>query len=90
MPEKHWYHAEIVPRRIDPNPRCRELQEWPDVSPSVGTQFAAFSAMTWRERAQALVEYGLIIVLVGVLAIADLMIYGPAVGRLLNRLDGSV
>jgi hypothetical protein len=43
-----------------------------------------------RERAQGLVEYGLIIALVAVLAIAGLIIFGPAVTSLLSRLGGSV
>jgi hypothetical protein len=43
-----------------------------------------------RERAQGLVEYGLIIALVAVLAIAGLIIFGPAVSQLLSRLGGSV
>jgi hypothetical protein len=43
-----------------------------------------------RERAQGLVEYGLIIALVAVLAIAGLIIFGPAVSSLLSRLGGSV
>jgi hypothetical protein len=43
-----------------------------------------------RDRAQGLVEYGLIIALVAVLAIAGLMVFGPAVGGLLSRLSGSV
>jgi Flp pilus assembly pilin Flp len=43
-----------------------------------------------RERAQGLVEYGLIIALVAVLAIAGLIIFGPAVSALLSKLGGSV
>jgi hypothetical protein len=43
-----------------------------------------------RERAQGLVEYGLIIALVAVLAIAGLIIFGPAVSGLLSKLGGSV
>ncbi|TME29811.1 MAG: pilus assembly protein [Chloroflexi bacterium] len=43
-----------------------------------------------RERAQGLVEYGLIIALVAVLAIAGLIIFGPAVSSLLSKLGGSV
>jgi hypothetical protein len=43
-----------------------------------------------RERAQGLVEYGLIIALVAVLAIAGLIIFGPAVSSLLSRVGGSV
>ena len=43
-----------------------------------------------RERAQGLVEYGLIIALVAVLAIAGLIIFGPAVSRLLSSLGNSV
>ena len=42
------------------------------------------------ERAQGLVEYGLIIALVAVLAIAGLVIFGPAVSSLLSNLGGSV
>ena len=38
-----------------------------------------------RERAQGLVEYGLIIALVAVLAIAGLIIFGPAVRALLFK-----
>jgi Flp pilus assembly pilin Flp len=41
-------------------------------------------------RAQGLVEYGLIIALVAVLAIAGLIIFGPAIGSLLNTVSGSV
>ena len=50
------------------------------------------TAAMWelRERAQGLVEYGLIIALVAVLAIAGLIIFGPAVSRLLSQLGGSV
>jgi hypothetical protein len=43
-----------------------------------------------RDKAQGLVEYGLIIALVAVLAIAGLVIFGPAVSNLLSRLGGSV
>jgi Flp pilus assembly pilin Flp len=43
-----------------------------------------------RDRAQGLVEYGLIIALVAVLAIAGLVVFGPAVSSLLSRLGGSV
>ena len=45
---------------------------------------------TSRDHAQGLVEYGLIIALVAVLAIAGLMVFGPAVGSLLSRVSGSV
>ena len=45
---------------------------------------------TARQEAQGLVEYGLIIALVAVLAIAGLIIFGPAVSALLSRLGGSV
>jgi len=50
------------------------------------------TAAMWelRERAQGLVEYGLIIALVAVLAIAGLIIFGPAVSSLLSKLGGSV
>jgi hypothetical protein len=40
--------------------------------------------------AQGLVEYGLIIALVAVLAIAGLIVFGPAVSSLLSQLGGSV
>jgi Flp pilus assembly pilin Flp len=43
-----------------------------------------------RTEAQGLVEYGLIIALVAILAIAGLMIFGPAVGALLSKVSGSV
>ena len=43
-----------------------------------------------KEQAQGLVEYGLIIALVAVLAIAGLVVFGPAVGRLLSSLGTSV
>jgi Flp pilus assembly pilin Flp len=43
-----------------------------------------------RVRAQGLVEYGLIIALVAVLAIAALIIFGPALSSQLSRLGGSV
>jgi Flp pilus assembly pilin Flp len=46
--------------------------------------------LQFRERAQGLVEYGLIIALVAVLAIAGLIIFGPAVSALLSRVGGSV
>ena len=42
-----------------------------------------------REQAQGLVEYGLIIALVAVLAIAGLIIFGPSVSSLLGKLGGS-
>jgi len=48
------------------------------------------SNMTHRESAQGLVEYGLIIALVAVLAIAGLIIFGPAVSSLLSNVSGSV
>jgi hypothetical protein len=41
-------------------------------------------------RAQGLVEYGLIIALVAVLAIAAIIVFGPAISSLLSRLGGSV
>jgi Flp pilus assembly pilin Flp len=43
-----------------------------------------------RARAQGLVEYGLIIALVAVLAIAGLILFGPVVGTLLSQVSGSV
>jgi Flp pilus assembly pilin Flp len=45
---------------------------------------------TMSEQAQGLVEYGLIIALVAVLAIAGLIVFGPAVSSLLSKLGGSV
>jgi Flp pilus assembly pilin Flp len=46
--------------------------------------------MVLRNQAQGLVEYGLIIALVAVLAIAGLIIFGPAVAALLSGVSGSV
>jgi Flp pilus assembly pilin Flp len=46
--------------------------------------------MMYRQQAQGLVEYGLIIALVAILAIAGLLIFGPAVGSLLSSVSGSV
>jgi hypothetical protein len=43
-----------------------------------------------RERAQGIIEYGLIIALVAVLAIAAFIIFGPALSSLATRLGGSV
>jgi Flp pilus assembly pilin Flp len=43
-----------------------------------------------REQAQGLVEYGLIIALVAVLAIAGLVVFGPAVSALLSSVSTSV
>jgi len=43
-----------------------------------------------RNLGQGLVEYGLIIALVAVLAIAGLVIFGPAISSLLANLGGSV
>ena len=43
-----------------------------------------------RGRAQGLIEYGLIIALVAILAIAGLIIFGPAVSSLLSAMGGSV
>jgi hypothetical protein len=45
---------------------------------------------TLSEQAQGLVEYGLIVALVAVLAIAGLVVFGPAVSSLLSKLGGSV
>jgi Flp pilus assembly pilin Flp len=48
--------------------------------------------MSYRksDSAQGLVEYGLIIALVAVLAIAGLIVFGPAISNLLSSLGGSV
>jgi len=43
-----------------------------------------------RKQAQGLVEYGLIIALVVVLAIAGLIVFGPALSALLSSLSGSL
>ena len=43
-----------------------------------------------RYRAQGVIEYGLIIALVAVLAIAAFIIFGPALSSLATRLGGSV
>ena len=47
-------------------------------------------ARTMRAQAQGLVEYGLIIALVALLAIAGLLTFGPTVGLLLSSLSTSV
>ena len=41
-------------------------------------------------RGQGLLEYGLIISLVAIMAIAALIIFGPAIGDLLSGVSGSV
>jgi pilus assembly protein Flp/PilA len=41
-------------------------------------------------RGQGLIEYGLIIALVAVLAIAALIVFGPTVGDLLSNITGSI
>jgi Flp pilus assembly pilin Flp len=41
-------------------------------------------------RGQGLVEYGLIIALVAVLAIAGLIVFGPAITIMLSSVSGSV
>ena len=46
--------------------------------------------MRGRTNAQGLVEYGLIIALVAVLAIAGLLLFGPAVSSMLSNLATSV
>ncbi|HLZ32037.1 MAG TPA: hypothetical protein VKV73_32350 [Chloroflexota bacterium] len=51
---------------------------------------ATEQSQTLSEQAQGLVEYGLIIALVAVLAIAGLIVFGPAVSSLLSKLGGSV
>ena len=43
-----------------------------------------------RERAQGLVEYGLIIALVALLAIAGLVILGPAISDMFSGMGASV
>lgn len=48
------------------------------------------AGLSEREEGQGLVEYGLIIALVAVLAIAGLIIFGPAIASLLSSLGGSV
>ena len=51
---------------------------------------SAFTRLSGRDSAQGLVEYGLIIALVAVLAIAGLILFGPAVSGLLSQVAGSV
>ena len=46
--------------------------------------------MYGRQCAQGLVEYALIIALVAVLAIAGLMLFGPAINDLLSSVSGSI
>jgi hypothetical protein len=47
-------------------------------------------ALVGRLSAQGLIEYGLIIALVAVLAIAGLVLFGPAINSLLSNVTGSV
>jgi Flp pilus assembly pilin Flp len=54
------------------------------------TELSVSLVSSYREQAQGLVEYGLIIALVAVLAIAGLIIFGPAVSSLLSTVGGSV
>ncbi|MCA1646655.1 MAG: Flp family type IVb pilin [Chloroflexi bacterium] len=49
-----------------------------------------YTVHTTRQEAQGLVEYGLIIALVAVLAIAGLIVFGPAVSALLSSVSASV
>jgi pilus assembly protein Flp/PilA len=58
--------------------------------PSLNLTKRCVHIMQRRESAQGLVEYGLIIALVAVLAIAGLIIFGPAVSSLLSSVGGSV
>jgi Flp pilus assembly pilin Flp len=46
--------------------------------------------LSLRARSQGLVEYGLIIALVAVIAIAALILFGSSISSLLSRLGGSV
>ena len=46
--------------------------------------------MPVHAHAQGLVEYGLIISLVAILAIAGLLLFGPAIDSLLSNVTGSV
>jgi len=43
-----------------------------------------------RSGAQGLVEYGLIIALVAVLAITGLLLFGPQINSLMSQVSGSV
>jgi Flp pilus assembly pilin Flp len=45
--------------------------------------------MHGRLSAQGLVEYGLIIALVAIVAIAALLLFGPAINSLLSQVSGS-
>jgi Flp pilus assembly pilin Flp len=46
--------------------------------------------MEFGWRGQGLVEYGLIIALVAVLAIAGLLLFGPAINSMLSQVSASV
>lgn len=54
------------------------------------TQKTEVEPISGRGRGQGLIEYGLIIALVAILAIAAIVVFGPAMGSLLSRLGGSV
>jgi hypothetical protein len=60
------------------------------VNPPLGVHIMLIEKNSMRQKAQGLVEYGLIIALVAVLAIAGLIIFGPAGSGLLSKLGGSV
>jgi len=51
---------------------------------------AVNSRLAQREKGQGMVEYGLIIALVAIVAIAGLIILGPAVASLFSGLGASV
>ncbi len=46
--------------------------------------------MSERQHGQGLVEYGLIIALVAILAIVSLILFGSTISSLLSQLGGSV
>jgi hypothetical protein len=73
--------------QVKEHPMLNPMSEQ-EVDQSVDTDLE--QPQTLSERAQGLVEYGLIIALVAVLAIAGLIVFGPAVSSLLSKLGGSV
>ena len=70
------------------NPLSEQEQELQVVDQEIDQELE--QPQTLSEQAQGLVEYGLIIALVAVLAIAGLIIFGPAVSSLLSKRGGSV
>lgn len=51
---------------------------------------AVYGLFAEREEGQGMVEYGLVLALVAVIAVAALVIMGPKVGSILNSVNASL